>query len=75
MLRTSKSTLLAKKSNKAMGVIFKLIDSLRKTNESIDSEKQANVERIAAINAEQAALSALSESNSKIIAKFEGMLG
>ena len=66
---------LSKQSEQVVSVIYKLISQLKDTNEKIEEEKAMNVARIKAIENDQASLSALRDSNAKILANFEGLVG
>jgi len=66
---------LQEQSSQAIGVIHTLINSLKDTNQRIDEEKAANVQRLKAIENEQNTLDKLRNENSKIVSNFEGLLG
>ena len=67
--------LLTQASNDAIGVVKNMLDTLKKTNDLVASEKVANEERIAKIQSDNATLDKLKMSNEKIISNFEAMLG
>lgn len=67
--------LLSEQSTSAISIIHKLIDQLKRTNEEITLEKQANEEKIAKILSEQDSLNKLREDNDKIVANFASLLG
>ena len=65
---------LKRMSGGAIDTVVSLISQLRSINETIDSEKSVNAEKIKSLESDQVSLDNLKASNEKIINNFENLL-